>query len=149
MFIHILVFGLWNRIVLLVDINIPEAYTPYICRVKVGYVHSKESNQIKWEQCTINVTTNSPCNIHRTAVSRSSHRAPFPVVQTSLYYHLLCTICETHLFYNLSHSHSTHFDPKMDEVAFFKTFAYANKALKSWKPIPVMIKYTWNLRFFS
>lgn len=36
MFIHISVFGLWHCIVLLVDINIPEAYTPHIFRVKVG-----------------------------------------------------------------------------------------------------------------
>jgi len=86
-----------------------------------------EPNPIKWEQCTRNVTTNSPFDIHRTAVSRSSHRAPFPVAQTGLYYHLLWTIPATHLRYSLSLPHPTHFDPKMDAVTPIKMFAYANR----------------------
>jgi len=85
------------------------------------------------------MTTISPFKTYRTADSRSSHRAPFPVVQTGLYYHLLWTIPATHLCYYLSLSHPTHFDPKTDAVASFKMLAYANKALKSRKPIPEMI----------
>jgi hypothetical protein len=148
-FIHSLVSGLWHCVILLVDINIPEPRTPYIFRVKVGLGKMQgtsaasgqgvEPNTIKWEQCMRNVTKISPFKIHRTVVSRSSHRAPFPVVQTGLYYHFLWTIPATRLLYNLSLSHPTHFEPKVDAVASFKTFAYANKALKSWKQIPEMI----------
>jgi len=106
---------------LLVDINMPESCTPYIFRVKVGLGKTQgtsaasgqevEPNPTKCEECMRNAPTNSPFNIHRTAVSRSSHRAPFPVVQTGLYYHFLWTIPATHLFYNLSLSHPTPFDP--------------------------------------
>jgi len=144
MFIHSSVSGLWHYVILVVDINIPESCTPYVFRVKVGLGKMQGTstasgqgvvpNPIKWEQCMRNVTKISPFKIHRTVVSRSSHCAPFPVVQTGLYHHLLWTIPATHLLYNLSLSHPTHFEPKMDAVASFKTFA-----LKSWKPIPEMI----------
>jgi len=136
MFIHISVSGLWHCIILLVGTNIPESFTPYIFRVKVRLGKMQDMSTasgkevepypIKWEQCTRNVTTNSPFNIHRTAVSRSSHRAPFPVVQSGLHYHLLWTIPATHLCYNLSLPYPTHFDPNMDSVTSFKMFAYAN-----------------------
>jgi len=82
-----------------------------------------EPNPIKREQCMRTVTTISPFKIRRTAVSRASHRAPFTVVQTGLYYHFLWTIPAIHLCYNPSLSRPTHFDPKMDVVASFKTFA--------------------------